>query len=152
MYVTPFLFVVRFNHHERVTLTIAGVNCGSMCLSYKIAYVLGVHFKAGEWGVHRCGSVMTTIFEGRSRYCVVKRFLRIGDANYVSVRWLSAPVYPYWPIPLVVRVHELHDDRQLELPAVLPLTSIEPTQILVEPHETNYYMMRVKGFDRVGVV
>ena len=121
-----------------------------MCKCYKIAYVLGVHFKAGEWGKHRCGSVITTIFEGRSRYCVVNRFLRIADKDFASVTWLSKPVYPYWPIPLVARVRVLSADRQNALPAVLPLTSVEPTQILVERDGTCYYMMRVKGYDRVG--
>ena len=64
--------------------------------------------------------------------------------------WLSKPVYPYWPIPLVVRVRVLDVNRQHQLPAVLPLTSVEPTPILVERDGDYYYMMRVKGYDRVG--
>ena len=147
---TPSLLIVRLNQHERVSLTISGVICDSMCKCYKIAYVLGVHFKSGEWGEHRCGSVITTTFEGRSRYCVVNHFLRITDKDFASVTWLSTPVYPYWPITLVARVRELGVNRQHELPAVLPLASIEPTPILVERDGTDYYMMRVKGYDRVG--
>lgn len=41
-----------------------------VCLSYKIAYVLGVHFKSGEWGRKRCGSVVTTFYSGRL-WCLI---------------------------------------------------------------------------------
>ena len=42
-----------------------GINVpGGVCLSYRIAYVLGVHFKSGEWGRKRCGSVVTTFYSG----------------------------------------------------------------------------------------
>ena len=141
---------------ERIDLSVTyGIKSGRVCLQYKIANVLGVHFKAGEWSradvVGRCGSVVTTIYAGRSRYCVVNRFIRVSGKDFACVKWLSKPHYPYAPNRLVVRVKELTHARQNQMPKVLPLTKIEPTPVLVDPNDgTNYYVMRVKGWDRVG--
>lgn len=123
------------------------------CPGYKIAYVLGVHFKVDEWGSRRCGSVVTTIHEGRSRYCIVNDFIRVANKDFACVTWLSKPHYPYAPIPLVVRVH-LHAEIQNTMPSLLPLNTIDPTPVLVEPDndDVHYYMMRVQGFDRVRFV
>ena len=52
---------------------------------YMIAKILGKHFKAGEWGSRRCGSVVTTIYRGRSRYCVVKRFIEVQSKYFACV-------------------------------------------------------------------
>ena len=53
---------------ERFDLGLLGVTDSSRIRIIKIAYILGIHFKAGEWGKTRCGSVITTIYGGRSRY------------------------------------------------------------------------------------
>ena len=126
------------------------VTVGSPCLSFKFAYVLGVHFRAGEWGCRRCGSVVTLMHEGRSRYCVVHNFIRVQNQEFACVTWLSVPHYPYAPNRLVVRVRT--DNIQTGLPSLIALTMIDPTRVLVEPDVDNvhYYMMRVKGWDRSG--
>ena len=77
--------------------------CGCVldCLSvtsYHIARIMGVHFRTGKWGTgkSRCGSVITTVIEGRSLYARVHRFLMVeGDEcpGYASVSWFSEPHY-----------------------------------------------------------
>lgn len=120
--------------------------------SYEIAYVLGIHFRSGEWGCRRCGSVITTVHEGRSRYCYVSRFVKVGRQNFACVEWLSEPRYPYSPMTVVVRVGYLPGHRQRQMPALIPLEKIDPTPVLVEPDidEHHFYMMRVHGYDHTG--
>ena len=117
-------------------------------MSYDIACVLGVHFRAGEWGKRRCGSVFTTIYGGRSRYCVVNKFIRVGAEDFARVTWLSIPRYPYSPNPLVCRVRHYANGGSMS--TVVPLTKIDPTPVLVEPDSdgVHYFMMRMKGYDR----
>ena len=53
---------------------------------FKTCKVLGVvHFRSGEWGCRRCGSVITTIYRGISRYCIVDMFLMVQDKEYACV-------------------------------------------------------------------
>ena len=96
----------RFTLREQIDLALLGVNA-TVGLSYNIAYVLGVHFRSGEWGRRRCGSVVTTVHGGRSRYCIVHKFVRVGDRDFACVEWLSRPHYPYAPITVVTRVSPL---------------------------------------------
>lgn len=128
-----------------------GAQPGDYVMTSQTAFVLGVHFSAGEWGCHRNGSVITTTYTGRSRYCVVTKFIRVSDKDFACVRWLTKPVYPYAPNPLVVKVRET-PARRHRLPTVLPLDFIDPTAVLVEPDADgiHFYMMRLKGFDRTG--
>ena len=145
----------RLNRHEKIDLALFGVRPADFVQTSKTAYVLGVHFKAGEWNNHvlsegyRCGSVITTTYTGKSRYCVVTKFIRVSGRDFACVRWLTKPVYPYAPNPLVVKVREARV-RSTRLPTVLPLDFIDPTAVLVEPDADNvhFYMMRLKGFDR----
>ena len=121
-------------------------------ISYEIAYVLGVHFRAGEWGCRRCGSVITTVHEGRSRYCNVTKFVRVGHREFACVEWLSKPHYLYAPMTVVTRVTYLPRHRQREMPVLIPLETIDPTPVLVEPDTDghHFYMMRVHGYDHTG--
>ena len=121
-------------------------------MSYEIAYVLGIHFRAGEWGCRRCGSVITTVHGGRSRYCHVTKFVRAGGKDFACVEWLSKPHYPYAPMTVVTRVTYLPPHRQREMPVLIPLETIDPTSVLVEPDTDgrHFYMMRVYGYDRTG--
>ena len=48
-----------------------GVTSFSDFRAFKVAKVLGVHFRSGQWGCLRCSSVITTIYRGTSRYCIV---------------------------------------------------------------------------------
>ena len=122
-----------------------------LVLSYNIAYVLGVHFKAGEWGNRRCGSVVTLIHDGRSRYCIVRKFVEIAGKGYACVDWLSKPSYPHAPITLVSVVRQLHPHEQTDLKSVIPLDMIDPTPVLVDRDGRDFYMMRVKGYDPSGM-
>jgi len=146
----------RLNQHEKIDLALFGVRPSDFVETSKTAYVLGVHFRSGEWNNqvlgdgHRCGSVITTTYTGKSRYCVVTKFIRVSGKDFACVRWLTKPVYPYSPNPLVVKVREA-PVRSLRLPTVLPLDFIDPTAVLVEPDVdgVHFYMMREKGFDRM---
>ena len=119
--------------------------------SFDTARILGVHFKAREWGKQRCGSVFVTTYCGKSRYGVIERFIRVGGGDYVCVNWLHAPVYPYAPMTLVVRTRGLmcESDQSVHR-CVIRADDIEPTSVAVLPHEdgVHYYLMREKGTDR----
>ena len=119
--------------------------------SFTTAHILGVHFKTGEWGEQRCGSVMTTIYARRSRYCVVQKFLRVGEKCFARVKWLSVPKYPFAPCRLVVRVRVLMPQEPCIRRIIIPIESIDPCNVYVIPDEdgVHYYMMRDKGLDRV---
>ena len=122
---------------------------------YKIAHIMGIHFRAGE-SVHakRCGSVITCVLQGRSYYGWVKRFLKIrGDSapGFASVRWFSRPVYPHNNF-LVVRVGSDGSLVEQRFGSVVSITRIEPSRVIVEsplgPVMRDYYMMRDSGYDK----
>ena len=138
---------------ERFDLGMLGVTSLSRVMTFPICWILGEHFRGGEWGRRRCGSVVTCIRRGRSRYCVVKSFLRVQEKAFARVVWLSVPMYPYAPNKLVVRVRMLTDVEQTRYPAVIPIEHIEPTSVgvILDPDNIHYYMLREKGVDRTGV-
>ena len=91
---------------------------------FKVAKVLGVHFRCGEWGCRRCGSVITTIYRGISRYCIVNAFVQVQGKAYASVTWLSVPTYPHLPFKIVVKVRMLPPEQQNAFePIVVSITS-----------------------------
>ena len=141
----------RVDQRERLDLEVRGLRSDA-CREYRIAYVLGVHFKAGEWGRSRCGSVITTMYGGRSRYAIVDSFINADGKDFAVVSWCSRPHYPYAPIPLVSRVTLLNPERQVLMPRLLPLNRIDPTRVIVEPDDNgrDFYMMRVLGWDRLA--
>ena len=120
---------------------------------YNIAHILGKHFRSGEWGEYRCGSVITCVMAGRSVYARVDRFLQVdGDdcAGYASVTWFGAPEYPEYPNPLVVRCRETDPERLVSAyGCVVRITQIDPSQVMVERGADHVYcwMMRDSGFD-----
>lgn len=138
---------------ERFDLGMLGVTSLSRVMTFPICWILGVHFHGGEWGRRRCGSVVTCIRRGRSRYCVVKSFIRVQRKVFARVEWLSVPTYPYDPNKLVVRVRMLTDTEQAQHPSVIPVTIIEPTPVgvILDPDRIHYYMLREKGIDRTHV-
>lgn len=138
---------------ERFDLGMLGVTSLSRVLTFPTAWIFRVHFRGGEWGRRRCGSVVTLIHRGRSRYCVVKSFLRVDEKAFARVEWLSVPTYPHAPNKLVVRVCKLTDTEQERHPSVIPIERIEPTAVAVITHPDNihYFMLREKGLDRTGV-
>ena len=75
---------------HKLGLTVSGV-----VLSFDIAVILGVHFKAGEWGRTRCGSVVVTTLKGKTRYCIVGRFLQVGSRCVAcGLTWFAPQRYP----------------------------------------------------------
>ena len=70
---------------EKTGLTMLGVTSFFSYNVFNILKLLGVHFKAGEWGSKRCGSVVTTIYRQVSRYCIVNAFLEVEGKAYASV-------------------------------------------------------------------
>lgn len=135
----------------------ATVDCLSVT-EFKIAYIMGVHFRSGEWGNKpRCGSVITCVLRGRGRfrghsiYARVNRFFTIdGDVcpGYASVTWFGRPTYLFGgKTPLGVRVRLDGDDIDRELGSVIRITQIDPTPIMVECDGDDYMMMRDRGWD-----
>ena len=120
---------------------------------FRIAMILGKHFRAGEWGEGnniRCGSVVTCVINGRSLYARVLKFLKVdGDIypGYASVRWFSAPTYVN-PLCPVVALDGSDIEREVGV-NVLRITEIEPCQISVERSVGGdmFYMIRDAGYD-----
>ena len=140
----------RLSALEKIHLGMKGVTSFQDVRAYNVARILGVHFKADEWGRRVCGSVITFMFAGRSRYCIVKKFLRVQRKSFARVVWLSKPSYPHWPNRLVVKVSVL---RECKSTCVIPVERIEPCSVSVIPLSDgiHYYMLRDKGYDRVVV-
>ena len=117
---------------------------------FKVAKLLGVHFRCGEWGCRRCGSVITTIYRGISRYCILNAFVQVQGKTYASVTWLSVPTYPYPPFKIVVKVRMLPPEQQHVFRGVISVDKIDPCTVGVIPHEdgVHFYMLRDKGTDR----
>ena len=119
---------------------------------YRIAMIMGQHFKAGEWGMYpRCGSVITCVINGRSLYARVLQFVKVdaGDRcpGYACVRWFSEPVYVNCLCP---RVNLNGADIEREVNSrVIRITQIDPSQVSVEvvPGSDEFYMIRDSGYD-----
>ncbi len=122
---------------------------------YNIAHILGKHFRSGEWGQRRCGSVITCVMAGRSVYANVHRFFKVdGDDSpgYASVTWFGAPNYPAFPNPILVRCREVDPDRLADAyGCVVAITQIDPTQVMVEREEDHVFcwMIRDSGYDTI---
>ena len=142
------------SRREKIDLALLGVTAFDDVCAFEIARVMGVHFRAGEWGRPRCGSVITTIFDRRSRYCYVKKFLKVQGQFFARVEWLSVPTYPYAPDNrLVVRVRKLADAQQRQHRCFVPLEDIDPCTVAVIPQRdgVHFSMLRDKGYDRVDI-
>ena len=141
------------SEREKSDFGILGVNSSNGARAFYIAQILGVHFRAGEWGRRRCGSVITTIFAGRSRYCYVTAFLLVNGKSFARVQWLSMPFYPCAPNRLIVHVRMLSNEEQRRYRSVIPTSRIDPCSVAVIPHrdKIHFSMLRRKGYDRVAV-
>ena len=140
----------QFSRQERFELGMLGITSIGEVRGFNVAHVLGVHFKAGEWGKTRCGSVIVTQRGGLTRYCIVKKFLQVQGRNFARVTWLSRPEYPYAPIRLVVRVRMQVLVEQTD-PCFVCISDIVPCRVAVMPHidGVHFFMMRDAGYDRV---
>ena len=135
---------------EKDDLQTMGVTSFQGYKVFKVAKILGVHFRCGEWGCHRCGSVITTIYRGVSRYCILNAFVQLQDKIYASVTWLSSPTYPHAPFKIVVKVRLMTPVEERVHRSVISVDKIEPCTVGVIPHEdgVHFYMLRDKGTDR----
>ena len=144
--------VRRTSTRERIDFARLGVNASSQVREFRLGRVLSVQFRAGEWGHRRCGSVVTTVVTGRSRYCIIEKFLAVREKLFARVEWLSPPTYPYAPYRLVVRVRRLAPAQQRRHNCVLSLNDIQPCNVAVLPEAdgVHFLMMRDKGVDRLA--
>ena len=121
---------------------------------FKIAHILGKHFRAGEWGKYRCGSVITCVLDGRSHYARVERFLKVdGDdcEGYASVTWFGVSEYPLGDRLVVRCCEEQPDDLVAEFGCIVRISQVDPSQVMVERTDglLHCWMMRNSGFDTV---
>ena len=130
------------------------IGCDVGCLTvtgYSVAHIMGVQFRAGEWGQSpRCGSVITCVVGGRSLYARVDAFVRVDGEEgpgYALVQWFGQPEYPEGT-PLVVRVPLDGSEFDDDLLCVVRITSIDPSRVMFEmtTHD-KCYMMRDSGYD-----
>ena len=139
---------------EIADLRLLGVSVDVFSVTvYRIAHIMGVHFRAGEWLKRpRCGSVVTCVVNGRSLYGRVQRFIAVaGDEcpGYASIRWFSEPEYP-WGTPLVVCVGDDGSAVHTEVGCIVKVTAIDPSRVMVEDATSSgdgYYVMRDSGYD-----
>ena len=59
-----YVMTCRLSMYERRQLSTQGVRYFSRCRIFQSVHILKQHFKAGEWGRTRCGSVVTTMITG----------------------------------------------------------------------------------------
>jgi len=141
---------------EKITLP-----CGCRCENNSVfhhssAVICGKRFTAGERlrRGRRCSSVITAVVGGRSMYGVVKKFIRVCCVHlcyrdFAILSWLPAPVYPDGD-PLTVKISTLGIDiNNLRRVSVLPLSSIQPSRVLVDIDRKHHclFVMRVEGLD-----
>lgn len=137
---------------ELGSLRLMEIECDQLAVTrFEISYILGVHFRAGNWGNRRCGCVFTCVAGGRSVYGRVERFWKVaGDDNpgYAWVTWFSAPEYPFGT-PLTVKVTLHGDALTRELSRMIPITQIDPSRIMIEPDPdgVTFRVMRDSGYD-----
>ena len=138
------------SNRERDDLQSMGVSSFRDLRVFKVAKIFGVHFRSGEWGCRRCGSVITTIYRRVSRYCIVNAFFMVEGKTYASVTWLSIPIYPCLPFKIVVKVRLFTQEQQRLYPSVIAVNRIDPCTVGVIPDSdgVHFYMLRDKGIDR----
>ena len=142
---------------ELFDLRYLGVNADCFSTTcYSVAHIMGVHFRAGEWGKSpRCGSVVTCVLEGESLYARVKKFIMVQGDNcpgYAAVSWFGKPQYPTGT-PLIVKVGEDGGSVLRDHGSIVRITQIDPSRVMVEcpcePTSNTYYVKRDSGFDTI---
>jgi len=144
----------RLSQRQKHDMEMWGVTSFLDVKTFKVASVLGVHFRTGQWGCRRCASVITTIHRGISRYCIVNAFFMVQDKAYAAITWLSTPIYPCHPFKIVVKMKLMTPARQLTHQSVISVDRIQPCTISVMPASdgVHFYMLRGKGTDRTVAV
>ena len=135
---------------EMGDLRMQGVAVDPLCVNFfAVAFIMGKHFHAGQWGRKTCSSVFTCVINGRSLYGHINKFFTFGGSNpgYASVTWFAEPHYPLGVNKLRVVVSGDGRRIQREVGCIIRITQIDPCCVVVEPDGLNYRMMRQAGYD-----
>ena len=143
-------------------------NCCSMSttgigiIAYSKAKICDVEFTAGHpidgGGNATCGSVVTCVVGGQSRYGLVSHFFKHmcvhNTGMYAYVHWLNQTDYPFEGTPLVVRIKDNSPPVSDSPQQVISIFDIDPSRIIIERSDTEqcYYMCRIEGLDTITVV
>ena len=143
-----------FSPREMGDMRMCGVAVDSLGLDcFAVAYIMGVHFHAGQWGRNTCSSVITCVINGRSLYGRVYKFFTVERSScpgYASVEWFGEPRYPLGDNRLEVVVSDDGEKILDEVGCIVKITQIDPSPVVVEPDgPSNYRMMRQSGYDTV---
>ena len=120
-------------------------------VSHAKANICDVMFTAGQSirAGTTCGSIITCVIDGQSRYGKVVKFFSHICGNiggmYAYVEWFKKTNYPFEGTPLVVRVR---DNSQPLGDAVVSIFDIDPSRVILErsDRESCYY---IEGIDTV---
>ena len=142
-----------FSPREMGDMRMCGIAVDPLGLEcFAVAYIMGVHFHAGQWGRSICSSVITCVINGRSLYGRVSKFFTV-DGNscpgYASVVWFGEPQYPLGDNRLEVVVSDDGKEIYDEVGCIVRITQIDPSPVVVEPDGGNYRMMRQSGYDTI---
>ena len=125
----------------------------------RCAVVMGRRFTAGEplrgvrhsnWEARRCGSLITTVVKGKSRYGLVQHFIEkpsLTDVKFAVVKWLPPASYPYAnPCVVFLRDGDVCDEF---LPCLLSILDIDACGVCFERCDRlkGLYVCRTHGLD-----
>lgn len=126
-------------------------------ITFSKCKVCGVSFTAGQYiggGRQRtCGSVVTCVVDGNSRYGVVQRFFKHicvhNSGLFAYIHWFNKPDYPFEGTPLVVRIQDSSPPVCDSPQQVVSIFDIDPSRVIIERSDTehSYYMCRIEGLD-----
>ena len=122
------------------------------------ASIAGRKFTSGEkiQSGSRCGSVVTSVVGGRSRYGVVTQFIRVVCPcceinDFAIISWLPPPSYPDGD-PLTVRIDITDVDiNNIGTSDCISLRDIQPSRVLIELDSSHMYVMRMEGLDTLPI-
>ena len=144
-----------FSPREMGDMRMCGIAVDPLELEcFAVAYIMGVHFHAGQWGRSTCSSVITCVINGRSLYGRVCKFFTVDGSScpgYASVVWFGEPQYPLGANNNRLEVVVSDDGTAIsgEVGCIVRITQIDPSPVVVEPDGRNYRMMRQSGYDTI---
>ena len=130
-------------------------------VSYSKAVICGVSFSAGQdigGGPNKtCGSVVTCVVDGQSRYGIVLHFFthmcEHNTGMYAYIQWFNQTDYPFEGTPLVVRIKDSAPPVGVLTRQVVSIFDIDPSRVIIDRSlsENSYYMCRIEGLDTIRV-
>ena len=128
-------------------------------ITYSKCSICGVSFTAGQsidGGRYRtCGSVVTCVIRGQSRYgrvlCFFKSICVRSVGMYAYIHWFNKTDYPFEGTPLVVRIRDNSPPCGDSPRQVVSIFDIDPSRVIIERSnvESSYYMYRIEGLDTI---